>query len=908
VESVDGILTIEDAISTSSGENNNRKFYFTHALSQDGVSDAGFLDGGVTLTFRARLTPSDAKAEIPLPDGYGIFSSGRGMFGIRQSSPGALISFSLVRSVEDATPSSSLRFSAAGLTMNRLNGDSPQSGTAVNSADDASLNPLLPLDPTVFHEFWITIQANDATAGNGTHRVQVYLDGNPTPTSFDVTAGQGSDQPTSYLALALNNSTTLGAMDVDFFAYSPGVIVPTTGDPGEPKVTLTATTVDGPQTNRLVNGSALILTAKAFPAPGAFNHVLYIYDDINPTYRTLLFQRAYDNQVAEPTLIFKWMDVPLGSHLLNAEIVSDGETNRTAQGLSIEVVGRPMGFSRLHDLTINPAPQQVDSATSFGCQLDISNRTEVTSNPLRVRLMTTRTYLYRENDPNAPTSDPSPVPGSIITEFPPVVREALPSGQAFTVSIDPTLNILCPIFEGNFENKGYQHHVYAVLEEQLGDDWLLLDRAKIISSYPGIFFPPNEGVTGQESPENTNDFSFLVALDIDGPASVEANAEASYTATAQNSKGVSGPVQPTWSVTQPCQISASGKLIAGEVGADTPVQVLASYTASIVTRTATQQVVIVKASAPLQITWTNPANIVYGTPLGSSQLNATSNVPGTFQYAPPAGMILDAGSAQTLSAIFSPEDTGKYPKATNSVLIDVSQAPLTVAASDASRPYGLDNPAFTGSLTGLVNGDPITATYLTTATSNSPVGTYPIVPTLADPSGKLGNYLVVTNNGTLTITKADQVLTFEPVLTKAFGIPPFLLNATSSAGLPVVFVVVAGPATVVGAEVTLTGTGEVTIRADQGGDSNRNPAPSVTQSFTVVTVPVILSDPVITENQIRFTIHGLPHTPYTVEASPDLADWARLQSRDSDATGNWEFQHAFSLTDGRKFYRVRVGQ
>ena len=36
----------------------------------------------------------------------------------------------------------------------------------------------------------------------------------------------------------------------------------------------------------------------------------------------------------------------------------------------------------------------------------------------------------------------------------------------------------------------------------------------------------------------------------------------------------------------------------------------------------------------------------------------------------------------------------------------------------------------------------------------SPVGTYPITPTLVDPSGKLTNYTVSSTNGTLSVTAA----------------------------------------------------------------------------------------------------------------------------------------------------------
>ena len=55
-------------------------------------------------------------------------------------------------------------------------------------------------------------------------------------------------------------------------------------------------------------------------------------------------------------------------------------------------------------------------------------------------------------------------------------------------------------------------------------------------------------------------------------------------------------------------------------------------------------------------------------------------------------------------------------------------------------------------------GTTIIVTYSTTATSNSPAGTYPITATVTGSSAK--NYQVVVNAGTLTITAATQ-----PVLT-----------------------------------------------------------------------------------------------------------------------------------------------
>ncbi|MFL6111423.1 MAG: MBG domain-containing protein, partial [Catenulispora sp.] len=84
----------------------------------------------------------------------------------------------------------------------------------------------------------------------------------------------------------------------------------------------------------------------------------------------------------------------------------------------------------------------------------------------------------------------------------------------------------------------------------------------------------------------------------------------------------------------------------------------------------------------------------------------------------------------------------------------VAPAPLTVTADSKTRVYGQDNPALTGTLSGVVNGDNITVTYATTATSTSDAGGYAITPVLTDPNSRLGNYTVTATAGTLTVTPA----------------------------------------------------------------------------------------------------------------------------------------------------------
>jgi hypothetical protein len=109
------------------------------------------------------------------------------------------------------------------------------------------------------------------------------------------------------------------------------------------------------------------------------------------------------------------------------------------------------------------------------------------------------------------------------------------------------------------------------------------------------------------------------------------------------------------------------------------------------------------------ITWPAPASITEGTPLGSTQLNATANVPGSFVYNPAAGTLL-AAATYTLRTTFTPTDTTRYTTATASTSLTVVAASTTSGPSEPppdssglpiGAPYTLDVVRPTG---GLVKG------------------------------------------------------------------------------------------------------------------------------------------------------------------------------------------------------------
>src|SRR5205823_13908003 len=97
---------------------------------------------------------------------------------------------------------------------------------------------------------------------------------------------------------------------------------------------------------------------------------------------------------------------------------------------------------------------------------------------------------------------------------------------------------------------------------------------------------------------------------------------------------------------------------------------------------------------------------------------------------------------------------GNYTLTSTNGTLTVNKAPLSAKADDKARGYGDANPSFTGTLSGVKNGDNITAGYGSSAIPASAIGPYAHLPSLHDPDSKLGNYEVSSTNGTLTVKKA----------------------------------------------------------------------------------------------------------------------------------------------------------
>src|SRR5207247_6651899 len=97
---------------------------------------------------------------------------------------------------------------------------------------------------------------------------------------------------------------------------------------------------------------------------------------------------------------------------------------------------------------------------------------------------------------------------------------------------------------------------------------------------------------------------------------------------------------------------------------------------------ASKDVAINDIKATPAITWSNPADITYGTALSPTQLNATASVAGSFVYTPAAGTLLDVGNNQTLHVDFTPTDTANYNNTSKNVGINVLKATPAITWSN----------------------------------------------------------------------------------------------------------------------------------------------------------------------------------------------------------------------------------
>jgi sugar lactone lactonase YvrE len=239
-----------------------------------------------------------------------------------------------------------------------------------------------------------------------------------------------------------------------------------------------------------------------------------------------------------------------------------------------------------------------------------------------------------------------------------------------------------------------------------------------------------------------------------------------------------------------------------------------------------------------QISWAAPAAIVYGTPLSSVQLDASTPTAGTFTYFPPAGTILSAGT-QSLSALFTPTNTAAYTTVTATVELTVNQASQsitfpTIATQTARTDFNLSVTSSSGLPVSLASLTPSVCNVSGLWVSAVSAGSCSIQATQPGNTNYLAaapvsqTFAVGASTGT-----TSQTIAFSPIASQ-LAATTVNLPATATSGLAVSFQSLSpSVCTVVGATASLNASGHCFIQALQGGNSQYFAAAPVTQGFGV---------------------------------------------------------------------------
>jgi hypothetical protein len=215
------------------------------------------------------------------------------------------------------------------------------------------------------------------------------------------------------------------------------------------------------------------------------------------------------------------------------------------------------------------------------------------------------------------------------------------------------------------------------------------------------------------------------------------------------------------------------------------------------------------------------------------------------------GKIHIVGAGQTDITASQTGNAAFLPAADVTQRFTVNKATLIITAENKTRLTGQQNPTFTFTYNGFVNGE-------TEAVLTSP----PVAGTTADPASGAGKYKITVtgaaaNNytisyvdGELTIDPlAGQTITFTALPAKKYGDADLKLSATASSGLPVTF---SGSnqavAIIRNDSLIIIGAGTAIITASQAGNATYGAA-SATQTFIVQKPRLIVQANNVTRNE-----------------------------------------------------------
>lgn len=151
---------------------------------------------------------------------------------------------------------------------------------------------------------------------------------------------------------------------------------------------------------------------------------------------------------------------------------------------------------------------------------------------------------------------------------------------------------------------------------------------------------------------------------------------------------------------------------------------------------------------------------------------ATTPAPGNLLTSPPI-----AAGTYSVSARYA-GDANYNGKQSAPATITINKAAASVTPNAASKTYGAADPTLTGTLSGFVPADGVTATY-TRAAGETVAGSPYVISAVLSPAGVLGNYDITYNSASFSISPKTASVT-PATASKTYGDPDPALTGTLS--------------------------------------------------------------------------------------------------------------------------------
>jgi parallel beta-helix repeat protein len=335
--------------------------------------------------------------------------------------------------------------------------------------------------------------------------------------------------------------------------------------------------------------------------------------------------------------------------------------------------------------------------------------------------------------------------------------------------------------------------------------------------------------------------------------------------------------------------------------AGSPYMITYAYAATVgfLSATDTSHELTVSPATPA-ITWPSPAGITYGTALGSTQLDAATNVQGTFTYTPAAGTILPVGAGQTLSVTFVPTDTTDYTDATTSTTINVAQAtPMITWPSPTDITYGtaLSSTQLDATASSVVGGKTVTVagtlTYLTAAGTILPAGKGETLSVTFTPTDAV-DYKSTSATTTINIDQATPTVAWSNPADITYGTALSSTQLDATASVPGTFAYKPAAVTILRA-----GVGQTLSVSFEPTDST-----DYTTATATATINVDQATPAITWPNPADITYGTPLSGTQLDASatvPGAFAYTPALGTILGAGGNQLFTASFTPTDSTDY-------